>query len=71
GPHEPHEHKRREYSPEELFFVRSLPDEQRPHNTKRDPVGSEVKLVQPAARTSDSHKETETKPAHGEENKDS
>ena len=63
--------KKREYSPEELFFVRSLPDELRPHNTKRDPVGSEVKLVQPAARTSDSHKETETKPAHGEENKDS
>ncbi len=63
--------KKREYSPEELFFVRSLPDEQRPHNTKRDPVGGEVKLVQPAARTSDSHKETETKPAHGEENKDS
>ena len=51
--------------------MRSLPDEQRPHNTKRDPVGSEVKLVQPAARTSDSHKEAETKPAHGEENKDS
>ena len=63
--------KKREYSPEELFFVRSLPDELRPHNTKRDPVGGEVKLVQPAARTSDSHKETETKPAHGEENKDS
>ena len=63
--------KKREYSPEELFFVRSLPDELRPHNTKRDPVGSEVKLVQPAARTSDSHKEAETKPTHGEENKDS
>lgn len=61
--------KKREYSPEELFFVRSLPDELRPHNTKKDPVGSEVRLVQPAARTGKTHKETPSKPAPVEENK--